>query len=271
MIVSRRVISFVVPCVSALLLVPSIALAASAGSGSGGSGFEPPTVGQPAASPPPAAPSPPSPSPSSAIDKVQSGKGTVSATGNGITVASPVTGVLTNQMQFTGRVPATDAGAVVEIERLGRQTGWTWAPTAHAKAGSKGSFTVAWRANHIGRFQIRAVVEGAGQAGAASASPTVTTIVYLPAIATLYGPGLYGNTTACGEVLRPSTLGVANRTLPCGMLVSLYYGGRTIVVPVIDRGPYANGASWDLTEATGRALGMPGTETIDAVSLPSAP
>ena len=29
-------------------------------------------------------------------------------------------------------------------------------------------------------------------------------------------------------------------------------------MPVIDRGPYAHGANWDLTMATGRALGMLG-------------
>jgi rare lipoprotein A (peptidoglycan hydrolase) len=40
-----------------------------------------------------------------------------------------------------------------------------------------------------------------------------------------------------------------------------------IVVPVIDRGPYANGASWDLTMATGEALGMYTTATIGAVPL----
>ncbi len=41
------------------------------------------------------------------------------------------------------------------------------------------------------------------------------------------------------------------------------------MVPVIDRGPYANGADWDLTVATGKALGITGTAQIDAVSLPT--
>jgi rare lipoprotein A (peptidoglycan hydrolase) len=36
--------------------------------------------------------------------------------------------------------------------------------------------------------------------------------------------------------------------------VSLLYKGRTITVPVIDRGPYSHGADWDLTEATARRL-----------------
>jgi hypothetical protein len=40
---------------------------------------------------------------------------------------------------------------------------------------------------------------------------------------------------------------------------------------VIDRGPYANGADFDLTMATGQALGLGGTARIGAVSLPHAP
>jgi rare lipoprotein A len=87
-------------------------------------------------------------------------------------------------------------------------------------------------------------------------------------VATLYGPGFYGSITACGERLGQRTLGLAHRTLPCGTPVAIYYRGRTIVVPVIDRGPYANHADFDLTMATAQALGIPGTATIGAVSLP---
>jgi rare lipoprotein A (peptidoglycan hydrolase) len=39
---------------------------------------------------------------------------------------------------------------------------------------------------------------------------------------------------------------------------------------VIDRGPYAHNANWDLTMATGRALGMLGTAKVGAASIPSA-
>jgi hypothetical protein len=93
-------------------------------------------------------------------------------------------------------------------------------------------------------------------------------MVYLPALATLYGPGFYGRRTACGVILRRNTVGVAHRRLRCGTPVAIYYQGRTLVVPVIDRGPYANGANWDLTMAAGKALGMNGTGEIGAVSLP---
>ena len=43
-----------------------------------------------------------------------------------------------------------------------------------------------------------------------------------------------------------------------------------MTVPVIDRGPYANGANWDLTMATGKALGMSETKIIGAAPFPSA-
>ncbi len=94
--------------------------------------------------------------------------------------------------------------------------------------------------------------------------------MYRPSTATLYGPGLYGHHTACGRVLRRTTVGVANRTLPCGTSVSVYYRGRIAVVPVIDRGPYSNHANWDLTEATAQSLGMSGTSTIGTIPLSSS-
>ena len=46
------------------------------------------------------------------------------------------------------------------------------------------------------------------------------------AIATQYGPGFYGQRTACGQKLRPTTIGVANRTLKCGTQVAIYWHGR---------------------------------------------
>lgn len=85
--------------------------------------------------------------------------------------------------------------------------------------------------------------------------------------ATWYGPGLYGNRMACGRTLTRRTVGVAHKRLPCGTKVSLRYRGREIVVPVVDRGPYAHGISYDLTYATARKLGMTGTSRIAAAAL----
>jgi rare lipoprotein A (peptidoglycan hydrolase) len=72
--------------------------------------------------------------------------------------------------------------------------------------------------------------------------------------ASWYGPGLYGNSTACGQRLRPRTMGVAHKTLPCGSRVLLGYRGRFVMTTVIDRGPYAHGRTWDMTQAVQRAL-----------------
>jgi hypothetical protein len=67
-----------------------------------------------------------------------------------------------------------------------------------------------------------------------------------------YGPGFYGQHTACGQILTTTLLGTAHRTLPCGTLVTFRNpsNGRTITVPVVDRGPYVAGRNWDLTYAT---------------------
>jgi rare lipoprotein A (peptidoglycan hydrolase) len=86
--------------------------------------------------------------------------------------------------------------------------------------------------------------------------------------ATWYGPGFFGNETACGEKLRRTTLGVAHRSLPCGARVVIGYNGSYLRTTVIDRGPYAHGAKWDLTQAAARELGFEVTDRIRVARLP---
>lgn len=66
-----------------------------------------------------------------------------------------------------------------------------------------------------------------------------------------YGPGFYGSGTACGQEYTRELMGVAHRTLPCGTLVTFRNpaNGRTVTVPVIDRGPYVAGRTWDMSRA----------------------
>jgi rare lipoprotein A (peptidoglycan hydrolase) len=80
--------------------------------------------------------------------------------------------------------------------------------------------------------------------------------------ATWYGPGLYGNHTACGQTLRPGTVGVAHRKLPCGTTVKFFYRGHALVTKVIDRGPYSRGNAWDLTNGARRLLGFEGCDRV---------
>jgi rare lipoprotein A len=198
----------------------------------------------------------------------QPGDVTVSASGDGMTISTNASAILRRGLVVTGSLPTAYAGKTVTIELWGSKTQWTWHPVATTQVASNGSFSGIWETNHIGRFSVRAVTGSASAASASAGPPTVSVTVYRPSLATLYGPGFYGRRTACGVVLRRSTIGVANRTLPCGTPVAVYYQGRTLIVPVIDRGPYAHHADWDLTMATGRALGITETETIGAVSLP---
>jgi rare lipoprotein A len=209
--------------------------------------------------------------PATTTPVTHAGNVTVSATGNGITVQARTSAMLRHRLTFSGTAPG-DAGKTIEIERNGRQTAWEWAPTASAIVQPGGSFSVHWKTNHIGRFSIRAVLE-TKLASPAATTESMPVTVYLPSVASWYGPTLYGNGTACGEKLTKHILGVANKTLPCGENVALYYHGRTLVVPVIDRGPYVAGRRYDLTYATAKALGTlsAGVATIGAVSLPTAP
>jgi rare lipoprotein A (peptidoglycan hydrolase) len=121
-----------------------------------------------------------------------------------------------------------------------------------------------------------AITGGAGartsvRSGSRNATGSGRRKIHKTGIATWFGPGLYGNKTACGQTLTPAVVGVANRTLPCGTLVRIGYRGRTITVPVLDRGPYAHGADWDLTASAAEALDITETVRISARVVGSAP
>ncbi len=132
---------------------------------------------------------------------------------------------------------------------------------------------------------VLAVVASASTGGAVAgpsssssepgSTPTATTppATKIPksAIATWFGPGFYGQHTACGQTLTPATVGVANRKLPCGTLVKVTYHGQRLTVPVVDRGPYANGADWDLTAAAAQALGIEETVRIATAIVGAVP
>ncbi|MGN6868342.1 MAG: septal ring lytic transglycosylase RlpA family protein [Solirubrobacteraceae bacterium] len=201
---------------------------------------------------------------------VQSGTGTVTATSDGITISSAASAFVRSGVSVSGTVPASDAGASIEIDQLPSAPGSTWVPVAVVPAASNGTFTATWHAKGAGQLTIRAVLGGSQASTAASSPPALSVTVYKRSIATLYGPGFYGDRTACGVTLRRRTIGVANRTLPCGTEVQVYYKGSVMTVPVIDRGPYAHHANWDLTMATGRALGITGTAVVGAASVPTA-
>jgi peptidoglycan lytic transglycosylase len=240
---ANRYFAAVLAAGAGVLLIPGLAFAGSGGAGTG-----------PGSNP-----------------NVQSGTGTVSATGDGITISSAASAFVRSGVSVSGTVPASDAGAAIEIDQLPATPGATWIPVAVVHAASDGTFIASWRTKGAGQLTIRAVLGGSQTSTAASSPPALSVTVYKRSIATLYGPGFWGHKTACGVTLRRRTIGVANRTLPCGTEVEVYYKGSVMTVPVIDRGPYAHHANWDITMATARALGMTGTAVVGAASVPAAP
>jgi hypothetical protein len=85
--------------------------------------------------------------------------------------------------------------------------------------------------------------------------------------ATWYGPGFFGNRTACGTRLKRGTVGVAHKRLPCGTKVVVRYKGSFLRTKVIDRGPYDNGAKWDLTQKAARLLGFEVTDSVRVAKI----
>lgn len=153
------------------------------------------------------------------------------------------------------------------LQRLDPRRGWR--NIARTRVHSTDRFDVRWRADRSGRIGLRVVLARRVRAAAAGA-PVANVNVYRPALATYFGPGLYGNRTYCGQTLTPELLGVAHRKLPCGTQVAILYDRREIIVPVVDRGPFNGGYDWDLTQATADALGFTTSGGIGYVRLKPA-
>jgi peptidoglycan lytic transglycosylase len=120
------------------------------------------------------------------------------------------------------------------------------------------------RTNRAGKFVLRNRVRGPLSTRVRLRMSTGETRslgrlnVYRHALASWYGPGLFGNKLGCGGTLTTGSVGVANKSLPCGTKVTLRHHGRVLRVRVIDRGPYVGGREYDLTSATARKLGFNG-------------
>jgi rare lipoprotein A len=140
-----------------------------------------------------------------------------------------------------------------------RGAGHGWSTVARTRTRGSGRFSARWQGREVGRFAMRVSAPGSG---APSRHVSGKLTVLRPVTASWYGPGLYGNHLACGGTLSAGTVGVANKTLPCGTKVTLRYHGRTATVPVVDRGPYGAGRTYDLTPGTKQKLGFGSTGVV---------
>jgi rare lipoprotein A len=163
-----------------------------------------------------------------------------------------------NRARVTGRLSQRGGGRTVTLERQGAKG---WKTIDRARTSKSGRFTVSYRAKGVDTARVR--VRFAGDRTARPARRTLGRLnVFRPALASWYGPGLYGNHLGCGGTLTPGTIGVAHKTLPCGTSLVLRKGSRIVRARVIDRGPYVGAREFDLTAATKAALGFGSTGTV---------
>lgn len=77
--------------------------------------------------------------------------------------------------------------------------------------------------------------------------------------------------TASGEMMNPTALTAAHRSLPFGtrVLVENLSNGRSVVVRINDRGPFVKGRIIDVSQAAASSLGIvgPGTAQVRVSSL----
>lgn len=87
--------------------------------------------------------------------------------------------------------------------------------------------------------------------------------------ASWYGPGFHGRKTASGETFNTNDMTAAHRTLPFGTKVKVMNKrtGKSVVVRINDRGPYAHGRVIDLSKASAQAIGISGVDSVLVAQL----
>lgn len=85
----------------------------------------------------------------------------------------------------------------------------------------------------------------------------------LSGVASWYGPGFHGRTTANGERYNMNDMTAAHKTLKFGTKVRVTNknNGKSVVVRINDRGPYVGSRIIDLSKSAAQAIDMIGSGT----------
>lgn len=84
-------------------------------------------------------------------------------------------------------------------------------------------------------------------------------------IASYYADDFHGKKTANGEIFNKNDFTAAHKTLPFGAKVRVtnLSNGKSVIVRINDRGPYAKGRIIDLSEKAGKEIDLDTTGTAN--------
>lgn len=174
----------------------------------------------------------------------QSNAAAVSDLTNSIKELENARAVLSQQAEAARR--ATDEAAAEKAKAEAAKS----VAEAMAKSGSEEA-QARWEAGEIDDATL-ATIE--------ATSAQVASGEYSFVAASTYGEGdgfMYG-TTASGDIVTPTSMGVAMRSMPLGTIIEITYEGTTVRAVVNDRGPYVGDRQIDLQPAVAHALGFSG-------------
>ncbi len=105
----------------------------------------------------------------------------------------------------------------------------------------------------------------AAVAATAIVPPALASTAHHSGVASWYGPGFHGRTTANGERYDMHALTAAHKTLTFGTKVKVtnQNNGKSVVVRINDRGPYIRGRVIDLSRSAAAAIDMIGPGTAE--------
>lgn len=115
----------------------------------------------------------------------------------------------------------------------------------------------------MNRFSIAAAALALGMvvtpaASAQTAAASVAAVPFELGMASFFAAEMAGRRTANGETCDPATLTAAHRTLPFGtkLRVTNPANGKSVIVRINDRGPFARGRVVDLSKAAAAEIGL---------------
>ena len=85
---------------------------------------------------------------------------------------------------------------------------------------------------------------------------------WYPALAGVRSGPLAGRVSGCGTLLGPKTLGVDHPVLPCGAKIFVEFGGKTVLISVVDGALKKTRPDFEVTPALADVLGLKGVQAI---------